>query len=42
LCANIQRAQNYFSANSTGHCYSRIITANTGVLTSVTDGQGCN
>jgi Peptide N-acetyl-beta-D-glucosaminyl asparaginase amidase A len=35
-------AQNYFSANSTGYCYSRIITANTGVLTSITDGQGCN
>ncbi|MGA8539240.1 MAG: peptide-N4-asparagine amidase [Terriglobales bacterium] len=35
-------AQNYFSADSTGYCYSRIITANTGVLTSITDGQGCN
>jgi hypothetical protein len=39
---NQSSAQNYFSANSTGYCYSRIITANTGVLTSVTDGQGCN
>ena len=39
---NQSSAQNYFSANSTGYCYSRIITANTGVLTSVTDGQACN
>jgi hypothetical protein len=39
---NQSSAQNYFSANSTGYCYSRIITANAGVLTSITDGQGCN
>jgi hypothetical protein len=39
---NQTSAQNYFSSNSTGHCYSRIITADTGVLTSITDGQGCN
>jgi hypothetical protein len=34
-------AQNYFSSNSTGYCYSRDITANSGVLTSVTNGVGC-
>jgi hypothetical protein len=39
---NQSGAQNYFSSNSTGYCYSRDITANTGVLTSITDGQGCN
>jgi hypothetical protein len=39
---NQKSAQNYFSSNSTGYCYSRSITANTGVLTSVTNGQGCN
>jgi len=39
---NQTSAQNYFSSNSTGYCYSRSITANTGVLTSITDGQGCN
>jgi hypothetical protein len=39
---NQKSAQNYFSSNSTGYCYSRSITANTGVLTSITNGQGCN
>ena len=39
---NQSSEQNYFSADSTGYCYSRIITANTGILTSITDGQGCN
>jgi hypothetical protein len=39
---NQSSAQNYFSSNSTGYCYSRIITADTGVLTSITNGQGCN
>ena len=39
---NQSSAQNYFQSNSTGYCYSRIITANTGALTSITDGQGCN
>jgi hypothetical protein len=39
---NQKSAQNYFSSNSTGYCYSRNITANTGVLTSITNGQGCN
>jgi hypothetical protein len=34
--------QNYFASDSTGYCYSRIITADTGLLTSVTDGTGCN
>ena len=34
--------QSYFGSDSTGYCYSRIITANTGLLTSVTDGTGCN
>jgi hypothetical protein len=39
---NQSSAQNYFASDSTGYCYSRIITANTGILTSITDGQGCN
>ncbi len=39
---NQASAQNYFASDSTGYCYSRIITASTGVLTSITDGQGCN
>jgi hypothetical protein len=36
-----QSAQTYFSHDSTGACFSRTITADTGVLTSVVDGQGC-
>ena len=39
---NQSSLQNYIAADSTGYCYSRSITANTGVLTSITDGQGCN
>ncbi len=39
---NQASTQNYFAADSTGYCYSRIITANTGVLTSIADGLGCN
>ena len=39
--SNQTSAQNYFQSNSTGYCYSRIITADTGLLTSITDGQGC-
>ena len=34
--------QDYFAADSNGYCYSRIIAADTGLLTSITDGQGCN
>ena len=34
-------AQWYFSDDSDGHCYSRSITAAHGVLTSITDGKGC-
>ena len=34
-------AQRYFSDDSDGHCYSRSITAAHGVLTSITDGKGC-
>jgi hypothetical protein len=39
---NQTSAQNYFASNSTGYCYSRSITASAGLLTSVTNGQGCN
>jgi Peptide N-acetyl-beta-D-glucosaminyl asparaginase amidase A len=39
---NQTSAQNYFTSDSTGYCYSRSITADTGVLTSITDGVGCN
>jgi Peptide N-acetyl-beta-D-glucosaminyl asparaginase amidase A len=38
---NQSSAQNYFSANSNGYCYSRDITASDGVLTAVTNGVGC-
>ena len=34
--------QKFFSADSTGQCFSRTITAAGGVLTSVTDGVGCH
>ena len=40
--SNQSSSQNYFQSNSTGHCYSRDITGANNVLTSVTDGQGCN
>jgi Peptide N-acetyl-beta-D-glucosaminyl asparaginase amidase A len=36
-----QNAQTYISHDSTVGCFSRTITADTGVLTSVVDGQGC-
>ena len=36
-----QSAQTYFSHETTGGCFSRTITADTGVLTSVADGNGC-
>ncbi len=36
-----QNAQRYFSTDSSGACYSRAITAADGVLTSITDGEGC-
>lgn len=36
-----QSAQTYFSHDITGGCFSRTITADAGVLTSVTDGNGC-
>jgi hypothetical protein len=35
-------AQTYFGSNSTGYCYSRAITAAANVLTTITDGTGCN
>jgi hypothetical protein len=34
-------SQQYFSRDSSGACYSRSITAATGALTSITDGEGC-
>ena len=39
---NQASAQNYFGSNSTGYCYSRDITAAANVLTTITDGKGCN
>ena len=36
-----QSAQTYFSHDFTGGCFSRTITAATGVLTSIADGKGC-
>lgn len=38
---NQSNAQRYFTRDSTGYCYSRQLTAASGVLTSVTDGVGC-
>ncbi len=35
-------AQTYFGSNSTGYCYSRAITATANLLTTITDGKGCN
>jgi hypothetical protein len=35
-------AQNYFASDSAGYCYSRDITAAANVLTTVTNGKGCN
>ncbi len=39
---NQSSAQNYFASNSSGYCYSRDLTAGANVLTSITDGRGCN
>lgn len=36
-----QSTQTYFSHDSTGGCFSRTITAASGVLTSISDGKGC-
>jgi hypothetical protein len=38
---NQSSTQRYFSADSSGACYSRSIAAAAGVLTSVVDGAGC-
>ena len=40
--ANQSSAQDYFSSDSTGYCYSRSITAANNVLASITNGMGCN
>lgn len=39
---NQSSSQHYFTKSSGGECFSRTITAATGVLTSITDGVGCN
>jgi hypothetical protein len=39
---NQSSAQSFFESNSTGYCYSRSITAAASVLTSITNGVGCN
>jgi hypothetical protein len=39
---NQSSAQNYYEYNLTGYCYSRSITAANNVLTSITNGVGCN
>ena len=36
-----QNKQSFFSLDSTGGCFSRTITAAAGLLTSITDGKGC-
>lgn len=36
-----ESSQRYFTADTDGHCYSREIDAVTGVVTAITDGQGC-
>src|SRR5208337_4001987 len=40
--SNQSSAQTYFGSNSTGYCYSRSITAAANILTSITNGTGCN
>ncbi len=40
--SNQSSAQTYYGANSTGYCYSRDLTAAANVLTSITNGKGCN
>jgi hypothetical protein len=37
-----QSTQKFFSNDSVNGCFSRTITAAAGLLTSITDGQGCN
>jgi len=39
---NQASTQRYFSRDSGGECFSRAITAADGLLTSITDGAGCN
>jgi hypothetical protein len=39
--SNQASAQNFFTTNSTGYCYSRDLTAAANVLASITDGVGC-
>jgi hypothetical protein len=39
---NQASAQNFFTTNSTGYCYGRDLTAAANVLTSITNGVGCN
>jgi Peptide N-acetyl-beta-D-glucosaminyl asparaginase amidase A len=39
---NQSSSQDFFTANSTGYCYSRDITAANNVLTGITNGTGCN
>jgi hypothetical protein len=39
---NQSSAQNYFASDSSGYCYSRDLTAAANVLTSITNGKGCN
>ena len=39
---NQSSAQTYFASDSSGYCYSRSIAAANNVLTSVTNGVGCN
>ncbi|HKW76625.1 MAG TPA: hypothetical protein VJN64_13935, partial [Terriglobales bacterium] len=38
---NQSNTQKFFSSDSTGACFSRTISAEGGVLTSITDGVGC-
>jgi len=39
---NQSSAQDYFASDSSGYCYSRDLTAAANVLTSITNGKGCN
>jgi peptide N-acetyl-beta-D-glucosaminyl asparaginase amidase A len=39
---NQSSLQNFFTSDSSGYCYSRDLTAANNVLTSVTNGRGCN
>jgi hypothetical protein len=39
---NQSSLQNFFTSDSSGYCYSRDLTAASNVLTSVTNGRGCN